>query len=116
MSTTTLESFVHEVQLSTSASELMYANANEKLFIGQASFTNTSSSAAIEVTIWKILRTTTPTTGDGGNWIAKKSISPGKMWLCYEIIGKALEENESIWASAATASRINCDISGTKDI
>lgn len=110
----TLNNFKSETQLTTSAAAMASAGASEKLFIGKATFTNTSASA-VEVTVWRIATATTPTTGSGGNWLDKKSIQAGKVWECDKIQGHVLGNSMSVFASADTASVINADVSGVTE-
>ena len=112
---TSLKSIAIETQLTTSASDIVAAESNEKIFIGNVTFTNTSSSN-ITVTIWRLNTATTATTGSGGNWLVIKTIAPNKTWICYELMGHVLGNSEVIQSSADTASVVNVDISGTSEV
>ena len=110
----TLGNFTSETQVGTSSTSLVDSTSSEVKFIGKATFTNTSASA-IEVTVWRVLTATTPTTGSGGNWLDKKTIQPGKVWECDKIQGQALGNSMSIFATAGTGSVINADLSGVTE-
>ena len=103
-----------ETQLTTTITSIAQAGANEKLFIGQATFTNTST-GNVEVTLWRLNEATTATEGSGGNWLVKKTIAPGKTWISLEVEGHALGNSQSIKAKADTADVVNADISGAKE-
>lgn len=108
---TVLSSFASELQVGTST-ELVSTSASETKFIGKLVLTNTSS-AAVEVTIWRILTATTPTTGSGGNWSSKKTIQPGKEWEVSTVMQQVLNPLMSIIASASTVGVVNANASGT---
>ena len=112
---TTLKSLVIETQLTTSAANLIESGASEKIFIGKLTFTNTSASD-VEVTVWRLNSTTTATTGSGGNWLVKRTIPAGKVWICDKVSGHILGNSQVIKASAGTASVINADASGTSEV
>ena len=110
--TTTLQSFVYETQLGTSASNIVTSNTSERKFIGKVVVTNTSDSN-VEVTLWRILTATTATTGSGGNWCFRETIPAGRSLIVDKLQGQVLNPSMSIKGLAGTASVINIDISGT---
>ncbi len=113
---TTLKSVTIETQLSVTVSDIAVSGTSENLFLGQVTFTNTSTSN-VEVIVWRLLSTSsTATEGSGGNWLTKKIIAPGKEWTCYPVIGHILGNNQVVKAKADTANVINVDISGTSEI
>ena len=103
-----------ETQLTTTITSIAQAGANDKLFIGQATFTNTST-GNVEVTIWRLNESTTATEGSGGNWLVKKTIAPGRTWVSLEIEGHVLGNSQAIKAKADTDNVVNVDISGAKE-
>lgn len=109
---TTLSNITSEKKVGTSATSLIASASSEKYYIGKAVFTNTGS-VNETVTIWRILTTTSPTTGAGGNWLVQKIIPPGKSWSCNELQGQVLGNSMTIYASTTTASVLNADLSGT---
>jgi len=112
--TTTLANFTSETQLTTSEVAMVSTTSSEKKFLGMATLTNTSDSN-VEVTIWRLLTTTTGTTGSGGNWIYKKTIPANATERIDKIMGHVLGNSMKISALASTASVINIDISGTTE-
>lgn len=111
---TTLNNFVTETQLGTSATDLEVSSASEKKFIGAATVTNTSNSN-VEVTLWLINTSTTETTGSGGNWIYRKTIPKGRAERIDAIIGQVIDNSMTLSGLADTASVINVNISGTTE-
>lgn len=112
--TTTLNNFVSETQLGTSAADLEASSSSEKKFIGAATVTNTSSSN-VQVTIWLLASATTETTGSGGNWIYRKTIPAGRTERIDSIIGHVIGQSMSLSGLADTASVINVNVSGTTE-
>jgi len=109
-----LTNFTSETQLAVTATSLTTTLSTEKKFIGKVTFTNTSASN-VEVTVWRLLTATTATTGSGGNWLAKKTILPGKVWVCTELMSHTLGNSMEISALAGTADVINADLSGVTE-
>jgi hypothetical protein len=107
---TELSNFTSETQIGTTTT-LVSTTSTEKKFIGKAVLTNTSTSA-VEVTIWRLLTSTTPTSGSGGNWLDKRTIQPGKIWIVDSLTGQALGNSMSVKATAGTASVVNANLSG----
>ncbi|GAG14205.1 unnamed protein product [marine sediment metagenome] len=116
--TAALDDFTSETQLGTdkdaAASILVSTTSTEKKFIGDVEYTNTSVSA-IEVTVWRLLTATTATTGSGGNWLAKKTIQPGKVWSCPELRNSTLGISMSVRAIAGTGSVVNANLGGVTE-
>lgn len=110
----TLNNFSSEKQLTLTADALASAGSSEKVFIGKATFTNTSSNP-VEVTVWRIATATTPTTGSGGNWLDKKTVQPGKVWESDKLESHVLGSNMSVFALADTTGVINADLSGVTE-
>ena len=108
---TELANFTSETQVGTSSTSLVATSSSEVKFIGKATFTNTSASA-IEVTVWRLLTATTPTTGSGGNWLDKRTVQPGKVWECDKLESQVLGNSMSVFATAGTGSVVNADLSG----
>lgn len=109
-----LGNFTSETQVGTGSTSLTSTLSTEKKFIGKATFTNTSA-LPVEVTVWRVLTATTPTTGSGGNWLDIKTIQPSKVWECDKLEQHVLGGLMSIYATAGTASVINADLSGVTE-
>lgn len=112
--TTSLNNFLSETQLGTSAASLVGTNSSETKFIGNITLTNTSTSN-VEVTLWRINTATTETTGSGGNWIFKETIPSQKTVKVNKLVGHVLGNSQKISGLAATDAVINVDISGTTE-
>ena len=115
MTTTTIADLCLNTQLTTAAQDIATAQSSELVYIGAAVFTNTSA-ANVDVTVWRLNTATTATTGSGGNWIAKRTIPPGRTWVCIELVGQVLGNSEVIQALASTTLVVNANISGTIDV
>ena len=111
--TTTLNSFSSETQLTTSPATIVSTGTSETKFLGNVTLTNTSS-ANVEVYLWRVASATTETTGSGGNWIYKKAIPPG-LTRVTGLPSHVLGPNMKLSAQAATASVVNMDASGTTE-
>lgn len=110
--TATLASFITNTQVAAAATDIVTTAAGESKFIGQLTFTNTSASAVL-VTVYKILTSATETAGSGGNWIAKRTVQPGKVWNVIADIGNVvLAESETLSAIAGTAAVVNVNCAG----
>ena len=112
--TTTLNNFTSETQLTTGETTQVFTSGTEKKFIGMATLTNTSADN-VEVTLWRVLSTTTGTTGVGGNWIFKKTIAAGSTQRIDKIMGHVLGFSMKISGLASVGAGINIDISGTTE-
>ncbi len=110
----TLTNFTSELQLTTSPITLTNTTSSEVKFIGKATLTNTSA-VKVEVTVWRIATTSTPTATSGGNWLDKKTIQPGKVWEVDKLESHTLGQSMTIFAEADTASVINADLSGVTE-
>ena len=108
---TSINNFTSEKQLTTAALAMVSSGASDVRFIGKATVTNTSI-LNVEVTVWRLLTATTPTTGSGANWIWKETIPAGKTVRIDKIEGHVLGRSMSIFALAATTLVINFDCSG----
>lgn len=113
--TATLTNF-YSGQISATATDLAVAESTQTIFIGQLSFTNTSSSAVV-VYVNKLATSGTESIISGGNWIAKKTIQPGKVWNAINELGAlVLASNQTLSAQAGTTSVINCECAGALEV
>lgn len=112
-----LSNFKSETKLPVFASvaTLVSASSSEKKFIGKVTVTNTSTSD-IEIYLWRIATTGTPSQGSGGNWAVRQTIPAGKTETITKLMGHVLDNNMSLFGSAGTASVVNIDISGTIEL
>jgi hypothetical protein len=111
---TSLNNFVSEAQLGTSAADLEVSSSSEKKFIGAATVTNTSASN-VEVTLWLLATTSTETSGSGGNWFYRKTIPAGRTERIDTLIGQVIDQGMTLSGSAGTADVVNVNISGTTE-
>lgn len=109
---TTLASFDTATQIGTGATDIVNTSASEVKFVGQLTFTNTSASA-VEVTVYKLPTASTETSGSGGNWIAKRTVQPGKVWNVIGDVGNiVLANSQTLSATAGTGSVVNSHCAG----
>lgn len=111
---TTLNSLITTTQLTDAEVTMFSTSATEKKFIGNVTLTNTST-ANVQVTIWKLPTATAGTTGSSGNWIFRKTIAAGETHKVQVLSGKVLEVSEKLSALAATTLVVNFDASGTTE-
>lgn len=111
---TSLNNFVSDTQLGTSAGDLEVSSSSEKKFIGAASVTNTSTSN-VEVTIWLLPTSVAEVTGSGGNWIFRKTIPAGRTERIEPLYGQVIDNSMTLSGLAGTASVINVNVSGTTE-
>ncbi len=110
---TTLKNYTTTTHVATTDTSIVSTLEGEKGFVGQLSFTNTSA-LAVEVIIYKLANADTPTSGSGGNWLAKRTIQPGKTWSPLTDLGNlVLSGLQTLWATAGTDAVINAESSGT---
>ena len=108
---TSLKSFSIETQVALTDTDLIITIAGESVFIGKATFTNTSALPVV-VTVWRLNSGTATTTGSGGNWLKEITIQPGRTTVCDEVIGHVLGGNMKLTAQASVVDVVNADVSG----
>ncbi|MCC2615932.1 hypothetical protein LJ739_06735 [Aestuariibacter halophilus] len=106
--TTQLKSLAIDTALAAVAAPILEPEEGTAVFIGSAVFTNTGS-AAETVTIWRLGN---GTASSATNYLAKKTILPGKSWLARELIGVVIEGGQTVEGSD-TAGNVQVNISGT---
>jgi hypothetical protein len=110
---TTLKNYSTATQLDVTATSIHATLVGETAFVGQLSFTNTSA-LAVEVIVYKLPNADTETPGSGGNWLAKRTIQPGKTWSPLSELGNlVMSEEQTLSATAGTTAVINAESSGT---
>jgi len=110
---TNLKNFETTAQVDTTATDIHDTLVGETAFVGQLSFTNTSA-LAVEVIVYKLPNADTETPGSGGNWLAKRTIQPGKTWSPLSELGNlVMSEEQTLSATAGTTAVINAESSGT---
>lgn len=110
---TNLSNFKTTSQIDVTATTIHATLTGQTAFIGQLSLTNTSA-LAVEVILYKLPNSGTETPGSGGNWLAKRTIQPGKTWSPLAELGNlVMSEEQTLSATAGTTAVINAESSGT---
>ena len=107
--TATLASFSIENTLSTTAEALVTAASGEKRFVGKATFTNTNTTTARVVTIWRLASGGSPIST---NYLRKKTIQPEKTWDCTELVRHVVQNGGTIQANQDAGTDVYADLSG----
>ena len=108
----TLSEYATDLTIGTGATAIVDTTSAETKFVGQLTFTNTSTSSVL-VTVYKLDTSATETAGSGGNWIIKKTVQPEKVWNAISAIGNITLDNlQTLSATAATGSVVKCHCAG----
>ena len=111
---TVLDNF-YSGQIGTSATDIATTDSNQRAYVGQLSFTNTSTSSVL-VTVYLLLTSATETSGSGGNWLLQKNVQPSEIWNPLQKTGAlVMDPSFTLSATAATGSVIWCSAGGTLD-
>jgi hypothetical protein len=109
----TLKDLIIDTQLSTSAANIIVPGTAESLFIGRIVFTNTNATTNRTVTVWR-LEDATATSAT--NYLVKKTIAPGKTWLCPELTSQTLTNLAKVWADQDAGTDVNVSASGVSEL
>ena len=112
--TATLDSFASETMLTDVEQTLTSTNSVEKKFLGMATVTNTST-APVEITVWRIATGSIGTEGVGGNWSIVKIVAAKQTERLDKILGQVLGNGMKVSALASVAGVVNIDLSGTTE-
>ena len=107
---TDLKELTIDVVLSTTPVAIIASGATESVFPGAITFTNSSTTTARTVTVW---RNKSGVSQTATNWIEKKLIQPQKTWIPKGVLGQAIVGGSAIWASQDVGADVNVNAGGT---
>ena len=98
-----LDELAIDVVLTTTATTIINSDKTEAIFPGNLVFTNSSTSTARTVTVWRLRSSTS---AGSTNYLVKKKIQPEKTWICKEALGQAIKNGSRIQASQDVGSDV----------
>lgn len=109
--TNTARDLLSETKLTTTATTLVTTDSTNKKLLGKITLTNTSTQDVV-VTLWRLKNATSPTEGEGGNYIWENTVLAKDQITVTLTTTHLLDNKMKLVGKASVDGVVNIDISG----